>query len=115
MALAQQTEVLLLDEPTTYLDVTHQLEVLDVVRDLNRERGITVGIVLHDLNLAARYADHLVAVHRGEIPPRAPCRGHHRADGPRGVRPGRPHRPRSRHGTPMVLPLGRDRTDTPPT
>src|SRR5699024_6807968 len=67
MALAQQTEVLLLDEPTTYLDVTHQLEVLDVVRDLNRHRGTTIGIVLHDLNLAARYADHLVAVRDGEI------------------------------------------------
>src|SRR5699024_4518226 len=56
MALAQQTEVLLLDEPTTFLDVTHQLEVLDVVRDLNHQRGTTVGIVLHDLHLAARYA-----------------------------------------------------------
>lgn len=67
MALAQQTEVLLLDEPTTFLDVTHQLEVLDVVRDLNHERGTTIGIVLHDLNLAARYADHLVAVKDGEI------------------------------------------------
>ena len=67
MALAQQTEVLLLDEPTTFLDVTHQLEVLDVVRDLNHDRGTTVGIVLHDLHLAARYADHLVAVRNGEI------------------------------------------------
>ncbi|WP_193107146.1 SIP domain-containing protein [Brachybacterium sp. FME24] len=67
MALAQQTEVLLLDEPTTFLDLTHQLDVLDVVRDLNRERGTTVGIVLHDLNLAARYADHLVAVKDGRI------------------------------------------------
>lgn len=67
MALAQRTGVLLLDEPTTYLDIAHQLEVLDMVRDLNRTRGTTVGIVLHDLNLAARYADHLVAVHGGGI------------------------------------------------
>lgn len=67
MALAQRTDVLLLDEPTTYLDITHQIEVLDVVRRLNRERGVTVGIVLHDLNLAARYADHLVAVRNGAV------------------------------------------------
>lgn len=67
MALAQETDVLLLDEPTTYLDLTHQLEVLDVVRDLNHDRGTTVAIVLHDLNLAARYADHLIAVKSGEI------------------------------------------------
>ncbi|MCS6712114.1 ABC transporter ATP-binding protein [Brachybacterium sp. EF45031] len=67
MALAQRTDVLLLDEPTTYLDVTHQLDVLDVVRDLNRRRGTTVAIVLHDLNLAARYGDHLVAVREGRI------------------------------------------------
>lgn len=67
MALAQRTDVLLLDEPTTYLDVTHQLEVLDVVRELNRTRGTTVAIVLHDLQLAARYADHLVAVRHGAV------------------------------------------------
>src|SRR5699024_3007994 len=65
--LFQQTEARRLDAPTTYRDVTHQLEVLDVVRDLNRHRGSTIGIVLHDLNLAARYADHLVAVRDGEI------------------------------------------------
>jgi len=67
MALAQETEVLLLDEPTTYLDVTHQLEVLDLVRDLNRSRGTTVVMVLHDLNLAARYADELVAMRDGRV------------------------------------------------
>ncbi|QZY52170.1 ABC transporter ATP-binding protein [Leucobacter tenebrionis] len=67
MALAQETEVLLLDEPTTYLDVTHQLEVLDLVRDLGRERGTTVVMVLHDLNLAARYADVLVAMRDGGV------------------------------------------------
>ncbi len=67
LALAQQTEVLLLDEPTTFLDVCHQIEVLDLLTDLNRDRGTTVAMVLHDLNLAARYADHLVAVHEGRI------------------------------------------------
>ncbi|GAA4368488.1 SIP domain-containing protein [Paeniglutamicibacter cryotolerans] len=67
MALAQDTGLLLLDEPTTYLDVAHQLEVLDVIAELNRARGTTVVIVLHDLNLAARYADHLVALKLGGI------------------------------------------------
>lgn len=67
MALAQETEVLLLDEPTTYLDLAHQVEVLDLVTDLNRTRGTTVAIVLHDLNLAARYADHVIAMKGGCI------------------------------------------------
>ncbi|MEU8892124.1 ABC transporter ATP-binding protein [Streptomyces sp. NPDC048442] len=67
MALAQETDLLLLDEPTTYLDISHQVEVLDLVRQLNRERGRTVVVVLHDLNQAARYADHLVAMKAGEI------------------------------------------------
>jgi iron complex transport system ATP-binding protein len=67
MALAQRTEILLLDEPTTFLDVTHQVEVLDLLVDLNRDRGTTVVMVLHDLNLAARYADHLVAVRDGGV------------------------------------------------
>jgi iron complex transport system ATP-binding protein len=67
MALAQQTDILLLDEPTTFLDVTHQIEVLDLLHELNRERGTTVVMVLHDLNLAARYADHLVVMSAGAI------------------------------------------------
>lgn len=67
MALAQETDVLLLDEPTTYLDLAHQVEVLDLVTDLNRRRGITVAIVLHDLNLAARYADHVIAMKDGTV------------------------------------------------
>ncbi|MGP3924916.1 ABC transporter ATP-binding protein [Streptomyces sp. 8N616] len=67
MALAQETDLLLLDEPTTYLDISHQVEVLDLVRQLNRERGRTVVAVLHDLNQAARYADHLVAMKAGRI------------------------------------------------
>ncbi|MHA7286937.1 ABC transporter ATP-binding protein [Arthrobacter sp. MDT3-44] len=67
MALAQQTGILLLDEPTTFLDVTHQIEVLDLITDLNRRSGTTVVMVLHDLNLAARYADHLIAMRDGRI------------------------------------------------
>jgi len=67
MALAQETEVLLLDEPTTFLDLAHQVEVLDLVTDLNRERGTTVAIVLHDLNLAARYADNVIAMKDGAV------------------------------------------------
>ncbi|HET9499813.1 MAG TPA: ABC transporter ATP-binding protein [Marmoricola sp.] len=67
MALAQQTDLLLLDEPTTYLDVAHQIEVLDLLADLNERRGTTVVMVLHELNLAARYADHLVAMAEGGI------------------------------------------------
>ncbi len=67
MALAQETDLLLLDEPTTYLDISHQVELLDLVRQLNRERGRTVVAVLHDLNQAARYADHLVAMKAGRI------------------------------------------------
>ncbi|SFU02409.1 iron complex transport system ATP-binding protein [Geodermatophilus amargosae] len=67
MALAQQTDLLLLDEPTTFLDVAHQVEVLDLLTDLNRTRGTTIVMVLHDLNLAARYADHLVALAAGRV------------------------------------------------
>ena len=67
MALAQDPDILLLDEPTTFLDVTHQLEVLDLLLELNRARGTTVVMVLHDLNLAARYADHLVVMRAGRI------------------------------------------------
>ncbi|WP_349864090.1 ABC transporter ATP-binding protein [Leifsonia sp. WHRI 6310E] len=67
MALAQQTDILLLDEPTTFLDISHQIDVLDLLLDLNAARGATVVMVLHDLNLAARYADHLVAMRAGSI------------------------------------------------
>jgi len=67
MALAQQTGILLLDEPTTFLDINHQIEVLDLLVDLNRARGTTVVMVLHDLNLGARYADHLVALAAGRV------------------------------------------------
>src|SRR5690606_8135715 len=67
MALAQQTEVLLLDEPTTFLDINHQVEVLDLLTDLVRHSGRTVVVVLHDLNLACRYADHIVAMKGGKL------------------------------------------------
>jgi len=67
MALAQQTEILLLDEPTTFLDISHQIEVLDLLTDLNRARGTTIVMVLHDLNLAARYSDRLVPLVEGRI------------------------------------------------
>ncbi|MFI6694425.1 ABC transporter ATP-binding protein [Streptomyces sp. NPDC050433] len=67
MALAQETDLLLLDEPTTFLDIAHQVEVLDLVRRLNHDQGRTVVIVLHDLNQAARYADHLVAMKEGRV------------------------------------------------
>ncbi|GLZ76332.1 cobalamin/Fe3+-siderophore ABC transporter ATP-binding protein [Actinorhabdospora filicis] len=67
MALAQDTGVLLLDEPTTYLDLAFQVDVLELVRDLNHRDGTTVVMVLHDLNQAARYADHLVAMKGGEV------------------------------------------------
>jgi iron complex transport system ATP-binding protein len=67
MALAQETDILLLDEPTTFLDVAHQVEVLDLLTDLNRDRGTTIVMVLHDINLAARYADHLFALREGRV------------------------------------------------
>jgi iron complex transport system ATP-binding protein len=67
MALAQQTGILLLDEPTTFLDISHQVEVLDLLTDLNQTRGTTIVMVLHDLNLAARYADYLVAMAEGRL------------------------------------------------
>ncbi|QRY63297.1 ABC transporter ATP-binding protein [Gordonia sp. PDNC005] len=67
MALAQETDILLLDEPTTFLDVAHQVEVLDLLTDLREARGTTIVLVLHDLNLAARYSDRLIAMQSGRI------------------------------------------------
>lgn len=67
MALAQGTDLLLLDEPTTYLDLAHQIDVLELVSRLHAERGRTVVVVLHDLNLAARYAQRLVAMKDGVL------------------------------------------------
>ncbi|NEW25505.1 ABC transporter ATP-binding protein [Nocardia cyriacigeorgica] len=67
MVLAQDTAVILLDEPTTYLDIAHQIQLLELCRTLNRESGRTVVAVLHDLNHAFRYADHLIAMRDGQI------------------------------------------------
>ncbi|MBT2682183.1 ABC transporter ATP-binding protein [Bacillus sp. ISL-37] len=67
LALAQETEMIFLDEPTTYLDMAHQLEILELLQKLNREQGRTIVMVLHDLNHAARFADHLIALKAGRI------------------------------------------------
>lgn len=67
MVLAQQPRVLLLDEPTTYLDLAHQVEVLELLARLNAERGTTIVMVLHELNLAARYSDHMVVMAGGRV------------------------------------------------
>ena len=67
MALAQQTDILFLDEPTTYLDITYQVEILDLLTELNQKRGTTIVMVLHDINLSARYADYLFALRSGTL------------------------------------------------
>ncbi|WP_026918295.1 ABC transporter ATP-binding protein [Gordonia shandongensis] len=67
MVLAQETPLILLDEPTTYLDIAHQVELLDLCADLQRSHGRTVVAVLHDLNQAFRYADHLIAMRAGTV------------------------------------------------
>lgn len=115
MALAQRTRLLLLDEPTTFLDICHQVEVLDLLSDLNRGDDTTVVIVLHDLNLAARYGDHLIAMKDGRIAAEGPPTTVLTAGLVEDVF-GLPCRiitdPVS--GTPMVVPIGRHRT-TPTT
>ncbi|MCR5754947.1 MAG: ABC transporter ATP-binding protein [Acetatifactor sp.] len=67
LALAQQTDILLLDEPTTYLDIAYQIEILDALTQLNREKKTTIVMVLHDINLSARYADYLFAMKDGKL------------------------------------------------
>lgn len=67
MALAQQTDILFLDEPTTFLDITYQVEILDLLTDLNRKHGTTIVMVLHDINLSSRYADHIFALRQGKL------------------------------------------------
>jgi iron complex transport system ATP-binding protein len=112
MALAQQTEILLLDEPTTFLDISHQVDVLDLLMDLNHRQATTIVMVLHDLNLAARYADHLIAMVGGRL---------HVAGSPEDVLTEQTVRqvfgldsriitdPTS--GRPIMLPIGRHRMD----
>ncbi|MEO1348540.1 MAG: ABC transporter ATP-binding protein [Cyanobacteria bacterium J06635_15] len=67
MTLAQNTQTLLLDEPTTFLDLAHQIEVLDLLYDLNQNEGRTIVIVLHELNQACRYGDHLIVMKAGQV------------------------------------------------
>ncbi|MBS7576754.1 MULTISPECIES: ABC transporter ATP-binding protein [unclassified Enterococcus] len=67
MALAQKTPIILLDEPTTYLDLGHQLEILNLLKRLNKEKDLTVIMVLHDLNLAARFSDWMIGMKNGAI------------------------------------------------
>ena len=108
MVLAQDTGVLLLDEPTTFLDMTHAVEVLDLLVDRNRAEGTTVAVVLHDLNLACRYADHLIAMRDGAIVAQGPPAETMTVDLVRRV-----FSMESRvigdpvSGTPMVVPAGR--------
>lgn len=67
MALAQETEILVLDEPTTYLDMSHQVEILQLLKEINRERNITIVMVLHELNNACKFADHIIGMKKGEL------------------------------------------------
>jgi iron complex transport system ATP-binding protein len=84
MALAQQTPLLLLDEPLSFLDISHQLEVMDLLRDLHRQGGLSVVIVMHDINLAGRYCERLVSLRDGRVahdgPVEAVLTDHHLAD-----------------------------------
>lgn len=74
MALAQETEILLLDEPTTFLDLAHQIDLMDLLEQLNQQRGRTLVAVLHDLNQACRYAGHVIALKDGRIVAEGPPR-----------------------------------------
>ena len=67
LALAQETDILLLDEPITYLDISYQIEILDLLVELNKKKGTTICMVLHDINLAVRYADYLFAMKKGKL------------------------------------------------
>ncbi|HET6212760.1 MAG TPA: ABC transporter ATP-binding protein [Micromonosporaceae bacterium] len=108
MTLAQGTDLLLLDEPTTFLDLAHQVDVLDLVERLHREAGRTVVMVLHDLNLAARYAQRLVAMRDGGIVAAGPPADVLTADLLRDVFDLEAHIiPDPVTGTPLVVPVGR--------
>ena len=67
MALAQKSEILFLDEPTTYLDIYHQVEILELVKELNKESKLTVVMVLHDINQAIKYSDNVIVMKSGEV------------------------------------------------
>ncbi|MFD9795306.1 ABC transporter ATP-binding protein [Streptomyces sp. NPDC059070] len=116
MALAQQTPLLLLDEPTTFLDIQHQIEVLDLCAQLHEEQGRTLVAVLHDLNQAARYATHLIAMRDGEIVAEGPPAKIVTAELVRrvfGVRCQVIDDPET--GTPLVVPAARQRDAAVPT
>lgn len=72
MTLAQEAEVMLLDEPTTFLDIAHQVDILDLLHELNERDGRTIVMALHDLNQAARYAHRILAIHRGRVAAEGP-------------------------------------------
>ncbi|MGW3041416.1 ABC transporter ATP-binding protein [Kitasatospora sp. NPDC001159] len=113
LALAQETDLLLLDEPTTFLDLRHQLDVLDLVADLHAEAGRTVVMVLHDLGQAARYADHLVVLKDGRLAAAGPPAEVLTAELVESVF-GVPCRvvPDPETGTPLVVPRARSRAAT---
>ncbi|MFF5035603.1 ABC transporter ATP-binding protein [Nocardia salmonicida] len=113
LALAQDTDLLLLDEPTTFLDLRHQLDVLDLVTDLHAEAGRTVVMVLHDLGQAARYADHLVVLHEGRLAAAGPPADVLDADLVRTVFDVDCRVvPDPETGTPLVIPRSRSARDT---
>ncbi|MCO1581472.1 ABC transporter ATP-binding protein [Crossiella sp. SN42] len=116
MVLAQQTPILLLDEPTTFLDIAHQVEVLDLCADLHEDRGHTLVAVLHDLNHACRYATHLIAMRGGRIVAQGDPREIVTAELVREVF-GLACRviPCPETGTPLVVPARRVREQTPVT
>ncbi|MBA0050540.1 ABC transporter ATP-binding protein [Streptomyces sp. AJS327] len=113
MALAQQTPLLLLDEPTTYLDIAHQIEVLDLCARLHEEQGRTLVAVLHDLNHAARYATHMIAMRDGTVVAEGPPSEVVTADLVETVF-SMPCRviPDPETGTPLVVPAARERART---
>ncbi|MQY23116.1 ABC transporter ATP-binding protein [Nocardia macrotermitis] len=114
MALAQGTDILLLDEPTTYLDLAHAVEVLDLVQDLSTELGRTIVMVLHDLNLAVRYSDRLVVMTDGRIAASGPPQEIIDTALLRNVFHLESHLiedPIS--GRPLIVPIGRRRADAP--
>ncbi|MFC4592466.1 ABC transporter ATP-binding protein [Sphaerisporangium corydalis] len=114
MAVAQGTPVLLLDEPTTYLDLAHQIDVLDLITDLNRRENRTIVMVLHDLNQACRYADHVIAMKSGRVVAKGAPAEVITAEAVEdifGLRCQVTTDPVS--GTPLVIPMSRHHHDTP--
>ncbi|MBL7501538.1 ABC transporter ATP-binding protein [Frankia sp. CNm7] len=114
MAVAQRTPLLLLDEPTTFLDLAHQIDVLDLIVDLNRREALTVVMVLHDVNQACRYADHLIAMKDGRIVAQGPPTAVLTAELVEQVFDLRCQvHPDPVTATPMVIPIGRHHATEP--